>query len=256
MDTTLGRTLLDQERACVTAAMARVFGTRHLEVGVGEGVSVTPRYRGWQQPLVVPRVCPQRREHDPVIARAEELPFYGGSMDSVILHHTLDLTRDPHQALREAVRVVRSGGEVIVVGFNPFGLWGLRRLFSASSVVPWDSRFLPATRIQDWLAVLECCVAPPRYGFFRPPVSSERLLARLAFLEPGYERRVQIPLGGFYCLVAEKREGGAARLPKRIRGSKVVPMPVANRNMPPQASRTKLGKEILSLECAERTDRA
>jgi len=246
MDTSLGRTLLNQERACVATAMARVFGTRHLEVGVGEGVSVAPRFPGWQQPLVVREADPERRQHDPVIARAEELPFHSDIMDSVILHHTLDLAEDPHQALREGARIVRSGGQLIVVGFNPLGLWGMRRLFSASHTCPWNSRFLPAGRIQDWLGVLDCCVAPPRYGFFRPPVNSQRLLARLAFLEPVYERGIQVPLGGFYCLVAEKRDSGMIRLRTPMRERKVVAMPVANRNMPSQLRRTKLISKVAS----------
>ena len=240
LDTSLGDTLVYQQKACVAKAMARVFGTRHLEVGIGEGVSVAPRFPGWQQPLVVPEVNPERRCYDPVIARPEELPFHGDIMDSVILHHTLDLTDDPRQALREGVRVLRSGGRLIVVGFNPFGFWGLRRLFSACNAPPWNSRFMPARRILDWLGVLDCCVEPPRYSFFRPPLSSPRLLSRLAFLEPGYEGGTQVPFGGFYCLVAEKRESGSMRLYSPARERKVVTMPVANRNMPPQLRRTKI----------------
>jgi len=112
MNTTLGQTLLNQERACVATAMARVFGTRHVEVGVGPHVSVTPRYPGWQQPLVMPGGAGQADAagEQTVIARPEELPFHDDMMDSLVLHHTLDLAEDPHQSLREGARVVRSGG--------------------------------------------------------------------------------------------------------------------------------------------------
>lgn len=242
MGTALGRTLLNQERACVATAMARVFGTRHVEIGVGPRVSVSPRYPGWQQPLVMPGGAGQAQDatDETVIALPEELPFHNGMMDSVILHHTLDLTQDPHQALRESARIVRSGGQLIVVGFNPFGLWGVRRLLGARRCPPWDSRFLSARRVQDWLGLLDCCVAPPRYGFFRPPVASARLLDRMAFLEPVYERGIQIPLGGFYCLVAEKREKGSLPLKPAVPDRKVIAMPVANRNMSPDVSRSKL----------------
>ena len=242
MNTTLGQALLNQERACVATAMARVFGTRHVEVGVGAQVSVTPRYPGWQQPLVMPGGEGQAEAagEQTVIARPEELPFHDDMMDSVVLHHTLDLAEDPHQSLREGARVVRSGGQLIVVGFNPFGLWGLRRLLAARCSTPWNSRFLSATRVQDWLGVLDCCSAPPRYGFFRPPVSSSRFLTRMAFLEPVYERGIQIPLGGFYCIVAEKRETGSIPFKPAIADQKVIAMPVANRNMSPDVSRSKL----------------
>ena len=242
MNTTLGRALLNQERACVATAMARVFGARHVEVGVGPHVSVTPRYPGWQQPLVMPGGAGQAdaAADQTVIARPEELPFHDDMMDSVVLHHTLDLAEDPHRCLRESVRVVRSGGQLIVVGFNPFGLWGLRRLIGGRGRAPWNSRFLSAGRIQDWLGVLECCSAPPRYGFFRPPLSSSRLLARTAFLEPVYERGIQIPLGGFYCIVAEKRETGSIPLKPAMQDRKVIAMPGANRNMALYVSTSKL----------------
>ena len=242
MNSALGQTLLNQERACVATAMARVFGARHVEVGVGPHVSVTPQYPGWQQPLVMSGEAGQldAAGDGTVIARPEELPFHDDMMDSVVLHHTLDLTDDPHRCLRESVRIVRSGGQIIVVGFNPFGLWGLRRLLGGRGHAPWNSRFLSARRIQDWLGVLECCSAPPRYGFFRPPVSNSRLLARTAFLEPVYERGIQVPLGGFYCLVAEKRENGAIPLKPAMPDRKVIAMPVANRNMSPDVSRSKL----------------
>lgn len=242
MNTTLGATLLNQERACVATAMARVFGTRHVEIGIGPGVSVAPRYPGWQQPLVMPGRAGDAEQvaDETVIALPEELPFHDGVMDSVVLHHTLDLTEYPHQALREGARIVRSGGQLMVVGFNPFGLWGLRRLLGARRGAPWNSRFLSARRVQDWLGLLDCCVAPPRYGFFRPPIASARLLDRMAFLEPVYERGIQIPLGGFYCLVAEKRETGSLPLKPALPDRKVIAMPVANRNMSPDVSRTKL----------------
>ncbi|MEQ6884961.1 class I SAM-dependent methyltransferase [Salicola sp. Rm-C-2C1-2] len=232
LDTGLGSALMSQEQACVATAMTRVFGNRHLEVGVSSARAVTPSLPHGQQPLVVPAANGDT-DRGPVVARPEELPFHDDWMDSVVLHHTLDLAEDPHQALREAVRVVRSGGQVIVVGFNPLGLWGLRQLLEPQRGVPWNSRFLLARRVQEWAQVLGCCVAPPRYGFFRPPVGGQHFLNRLAFLEPFYERGLQVPLGGFYCLVAEKRDAAGIPLKPVIPEPKVVAMPVANRNVSP-----------------------
>lgn len=239
LDSGLGAALLNQEKACVATAMARVFGMRHLEVGVSSSLAVTPSLPAGQQPLVLPRVCGDT-DRGPVIARPEALPFDDNGMDSVVLHHTLDLAHQPRQALREAVRVVRSGGQVIVVGFNPLGLWGLRRLLGGRRTTPWDSRFLMARRVQDWARVLGCCVEPARYGFFRPPMGGERFLNRSAFLEPFYERGLQIPLGGFYCMVIEKREAAGLVLKPGRREPKVVSMPVANRNVSPGMGRTRL----------------
>lgn len=239
LDSGLGTALLNQEQACVATAMTRVFGTRHLEVGVSASLAVTPSLPASQQPLVLPTVRGDT-DRGPVIARPEELPFHDDWMDSVVLHHTLDLADDPRQVLQEAVRVVRSGGQVIVVGFNPLGFWGLRRLLAWRRGTPWDSRFLLARRVQDWARGVGCCVAPARYGFFRPPMGGERFLNRCAFLEPFYERGLQVPLGGFYCLVAEKRDAAGLALKPAMREPKVVSMPVANRNVSPGMGRARL----------------
>ncbi|XOZ34235.1 class I SAM-dependent methyltransferase [Halomonadaceae bacterium KBTZ08] len=252
LGTGLGSALLNQEQACVATAMTRVFGTRHLEVGLSTDVAVTPRLPQGQQPLVVPGVKGDT-DRGPVIARPEELPFHDDWMDSVVLHHTLDLAEDPRQALREAVRVVRSSGQVIVLGFNPVGLWGLHRLFRARRGIPWNSRFLLARRVQDWAQVLGCCVAPPRYGFFRPPWGGRRMLDRLAFLEPFYERGLQVPLGGFYCLVAEKRDLAKIPFKPAIPEPKVVAMPVANRSASPGLRRAGL-KLVHSRDASSRGD--
>jgi len=241
MNTTLGQTLLNQERACVATAMARVFGTRHVEVGVGPHVSVTPRYPGWQQPLVMPGGAGQADAagEQTVIARPEELPFHDDMMDSLVLHHTLDLAEDPHQSLREGARVVRSGGSSSLWDSIRSGCGGCDGCWGSS----WHAleQSFPVGHARSGLARCSgLLLSTTALWFFRPPVSSSRLLARLAFLEPVYERGIQVPLGGFYCIVAEKRETGSLPFKPAMADRKVIAMPVANRNMSPDVSRSKL----------------
>ena len=57
----------------------------------------------------------------------DALPFPSNSLDLVVLPHTLELARDPHQTLREVERVLVPEGRVVIVGFNPASLWGLRQ---------------------------------------------------------------------------------------------------------------------------------
>ena len=49
------------------------------------------------------------------------------SLDLVVLPHALELARDPHLALREVERVLVPEGRVVIIGFNPASLWGLRQ---------------------------------------------------------------------------------------------------------------------------------
>lgn len=231
--TELGQSLLANQRAAIKTAMSGVFGVRYVEVGLAPGLSSMPRHPGWQQSLAVPDWSERLRDyagHSLMVARPEELPMADGSLDAVVLHHTLDVAQWPQRALREASRVVRSGGHVIVIGFNPVSIWGIQRLLSSRQRMPWRARFISAWRVQDWLGMLECTVAPPRFGFFRPPVQNERLLRRLSTLEPFYERGIQLPFGGFYTVFAEKREEAGIGLHSNWRREQVVSMPVANRD--------------------------
>jgi ArsR family transcriptional regulator len=55
------------------------------------------------------------------------LPFEAESFDVVTIHHVLHYAEDPAAALAEAARVVRPGGVVLVVDFQPHDLVELKR---------------------------------------------------------------------------------------------------------------------------------
>jgi hypothetical protein len=107
--------------------------------------------------------------------------------------------------LREAERSLIPDGHLVIIGFNPWSLWGVRRLLSwRSQEMPWNARFLSMNRIKDWLSLLGFDTLHCRYLFQRPPIRNSRMLGRLQFLEPthGNDRML---LAGAYILVARKR---------------------------------------------------
>jgi ubiquinone/menaquinone biosynthesis C-methylase UbiE len=57
-----------------------------------------------------------------------ELPFATQSLDLVVLPHVLEFAAEPHQVLREVERVLIPEGQVIICGFNPSSLWGMRQV--------------------------------------------------------------------------------------------------------------------------------
>ena len=73
-----------------------------------------------------------------VINGYEELPFATHSIDLVVMPHILEFAEDPHQVLREVERVLVPEGHVVITGFNPASLWGLRqyRLAAGRFAVP------------------------------------------------------------------------------------------------------------------------
>lgn len=83
------------------------------------------------------------------------LPFAEKSVDACLLAHTLPWCHDPHQLLREADRVLIDDGWLIITGFNPVSLMGLRKLVPIMRKrAPSNSRMFTLMRQMDWLTLL------------------------------------------------------------------------------------------------------
>ena len=65
-------------------------------------------------------------------AHWHELPFDAQSIDLILLPHALEFIDNPHEVLREVDRVLRPEGRVLILGFNPWSLFGLRRVWSGA----------------------------------------------------------------------------------------------------------------------------
>lgn len=93
----------------------------------------------------------------PVQVRADplHLPFAEKSVDACLLVHTLPWCQDPHRLLREADRVLIDDGWLIMTGFNPVSLMGLRKVLPiVGKKTPYNSRMFTLMRQLDWLALL------------------------------------------------------------------------------------------------------
>lgn len=162
----------------------------------------------------------------------EALPFAPASLDAVVLHHALDCAMDSRLAMAEVVRTIRPGGRLLLCGFNPYSLWGIRRLWSQLREDAFSGvRFISPLRLLDWLAVLGLeCDEPVRYVAYRP------LLRSLGTDDPRVARsrerlaRWQIPFGGVYVILAQKRAAAGIRTPEprshRIQRPSLVPAPL------------------------------
>ena len=222
-----GSLLLAQERKCLGRIAAGLFGYQLLQVGrLGPDLDYLVECPIRARVLIVQTAD----DGAPVgaCAEPERLPIKADSVDALILPHTLDVAQDPRRVLREAERVLIPEGRLVLLGFNPWSLWGVRRLLSLRAAPPWSGNFIGYPRLNDWLSLLGFAVERTEVLMFRPPVGHAGLLDRLAFLDE-YGARFWPMLAGAYAVVAIKRVSTLTpiRLPwKRrslIRGGAVQP---------------------------------
>lgn len=146
----------------------------------------------------------------------DALPFPSQSIDLVVLPHTLELAHDPHRTLAEVERVLVPEGRVVILGFNPTSLWGMRQRFGRvrhslgsrrGLFLPSAGEFIGYWRLRDWLRLLSFEVEGGRFGCYRPPAGSQRWLDRFAWMDRIGERWWPV-LGAVYFLTAVKRVRG------------------------------------------------
>jgi phosphatidylethanolamine/phosphatidyl-N-methylethanolamine N-methyltransferase len=176
-------------------AAAEEVGGRILEVGVGTGISL-PDYARTNRLVGVDISAPMLRKAAERVAElkldnvdalavmdAKKLGFADASFDVVVAQYVITAVPDPEATLDEFARVLRPGGEIVLV--NHIGAeTGLRRAFEL-----W---FAPVARRLGW----------------RPEFPWARLTAWMA-RTPGIhliERRPMPPLGHFSLIRYGKGE--------------------------------------------------
>lgn len=142
----------------------------------------------------------------PVMASPSQLPFESDSVDVAILHHLLDFAESPQDILKELARVTLPMGHIVIVGFNPWSLWGLwRAALQFKERSPWNGRYIGPGRLMDWLNLLDFKIDRAQYAIYRPPVT--RLIGPVRDYSQGVSRNLNLPVGGIYVIVARKHIG-------------------------------------------------
>lgn len=199
----LGAHLLQTEEQLLSRILPDLFGYHALQVGhvvdanLLAGSRIRHRCVADVEPVTIKGLSPLR-------AAPEQLPFASASLDLVFLHHGLDASPHPQALLREASRVLIPEGHLLILGFNPWSLWGLWRLFRWQTTVPWLRRPLSPQRLADWLPLLELEVVGVESACFVPPLTHATIRRRFAWLEK-LGRRYWSQGGAAYVLLARKR---------------------------------------------------
>ncbi|NDP48868.1 MAG: class I SAM-dependent methyltransferase [Sulfuriferula multivorans] len=200
-ETPLGQHVLYREQRYFDHAVSDVFGFNAVQVGL-------PQIDFLRNSRIPLRVTCAIEHTAGVRADPMFLPFESQSLDLLLLPHVLEFSAHPHQVLREAERVLRPEGRLVMTGFNPRSLWGLARtLLGGERGYPWNGSFLNISRVKDWMVLLGLEVAAGSMCCYRPPINRENWLRRLRFMEPAGDRWWAMG-GGVYFLQAVKRVHG------------------------------------------------
>ena len=199
--TPLGEYLLAREQAYLDEVTPDIFGFHALQLGM-------PALDLLRENRITHRMRVAHLEGGDVLAKCHELPFATQSIDLVLLPHVLEFAAEPHAILREVDRVMMPEGRIILLGFNPWSLWGLRSALGPSrGEMPWNGRFVSLPRVKDWLSLLGLEVSAGRLTGYVPPIDNPKWRSRFGFMEPAGDRWWAVG-GAVYMLQAIKRVRG------------------------------------------------
>jgi SAM-dependent methyltransferase len=195
--TPLGQYLLEKEQAYLDDVTPDIFGFHAMQLGM-------PEVDLLRESRIAHRVRIAAADHPDVYAKCHELPLATNSIDLVLLPHVLEFAAEPHAILREVDRVMMPEGRLVIVGFNPWSLWGLRSSVGFSrNEHPWNGRFVSLPRVKDWLALLGFDVNAGRLVGYAPPFDNVKLRRTFDFMEPAGDRWWAVG-GAVYMLQAIK----------------------------------------------------
>lgn len=200
LQTPLGTALLQQEARVVEEALDGIFGEQCLQIGIWGDKRTFISYSRLQRAAVV---AESGTAQPCFVGDFRQLPIKTDSIDAVLLPHTLDFDDRPHAVLREVDRVLRRDGRLIVLGFKPGGIWGLRRLIPGAAMPPGAENLISERRLRDWMQLLDMRVLGRERYFFRWPLTGNKARGSARWEERGQSWWPE--LAACYMLSAQKR---------------------------------------------------
>ncbi|WP_153109937.1 class I SAM-dependent methyltransferase [Propionivibrio limicola] len=204
LQTPLGRYVMAWERTKVNALVVDLFGYNALQIGL-------PQYNLLAQNRIPLRKVIGESGDVDVFCDPRELPFAANSIDLIVMPHAFEFSTNPHQILREVERVLIPEGQLVITGFNPISLWGVRqylgKITATGNDFPLNGHYISVLRLKDWLQLLGFDVDRGNFGCYAPPCNDQRWLKRCRFMEAAGDRWWSFA-GGVYLLRAVKRVRG------------------------------------------------
>ena len=201
-----GQLYLASEKAEIDAALTNLFGYHLLQIGCPVDRDLIDVSRIGHRVRMDDSTKPHGGNRlAGLFAHAEEIPIRTDCIDLVLMPHSLEISEDPHRVLREVDRILVPEGHAVLLGFNPWSLWGLA-YYVFRRWRPGLTGIRPSTpgRIVDWLRLLGFDVLVVRRFHYRPLWGHAGLMRRLGWIEWLGERCLPFLSCG-YLIVARKK---------------------------------------------------
>ncbi len=199
----LGETLIKTEQDFLEKRFSKQHGNYTLLLGVPHQHSMLDALAMTKHVVLSPLI----NKNTKIIyieGSYKELPITSGSVDFVVIPHTLEFLDNPTQLLNEACRVVKPEGNIVIFGFNPYSLWGVTKWWLGHKTIPWSGNFIPATKIKDWLMLADFELVRQDMLMFRPPSKRPSLMRKLTFIE-WLGVKSNAFFGGVYVITAKAK---------------------------------------------------
>jgi SAM-dependent methyltransferase len=130
---------------------------------------------------------------------SDQLPLRDGSVDRIILAHSLEMAHQPEELLSEMWRILSPGGRIIVIAPNRAGLW------ARIDGTPFGHG-QPFSRGQITTLMRQALFTPVHWGeaLYVPPVK-RRLLLKSAKVWDRIGRSLGLPFAGVHVIEATKQ---------------------------------------------------
>jgi len=204
----LGQQVLQAEQGVISEPLSHLFGHHLVQIGGPRNfnlVTASPITHQVHLSLAVDSTFPDTH----IWAAPHMLPLTPESIDVFVLPHLFEFIDDSNALLKTIYQALAPNGHLIILGFNPYSLWGATRYITQMTPLrkqctsPWSGQCLSMYKVRRKLWALNMYTAPPKTCFFRPPIKNIQALNRLLFTE-GLGQLCWPLCGSVYLLMAQK----------------------------------------------------
>ena len=145
---TIGSRLIQEEQEELADVLSTSIGKGFLQIGIwGHNKTFTKHLLADEFFLVEQAVI----EGVDLVAKFDQLPIQDQMIDVVFLPHTLEQAIINKPILNSATELLKDGGKLIAIGFNPLSLWGLRHYLSGKRFLFGMNQLISVKRYTTWL---------------------------------------------------------------------------------------------------------